>query len=165
MAKKRKAWGAGLKKTAKPAGKTRARKQTTRQVARILDAGPVRRRSVPPTRPKTPILPGMENMVADRELDTLCSAIADNLHIINEASETLKGLKFNGVQALRKKGRTVYKSHGVEIVRVPGEEKLRTRLVKGEGAANDEHGTIGAGELDNLDNGEGDEVGESLANA
>lgn len=132
--------------------KTTARKQSRKAVERVLTTGPIRRR------PKTPVLPGMEGMVQDQELDSICSAIADNMHIANEADETLKGLKGNGLSALRKKNRTVYKAHGVEIVRVPGDEKLRTRLVKGDGADTGEGGDDGAEvDLDNGDDSAGDE--------
>lgn len=138
------------------AKKARGRKQTRQQIARVLK-GPLRRR------PRTPPLPGMEGIVADRELDALCSAIADNLHLVNEAAETLKGLKSNGLSALKRKNRTVYKGHGVEIVRVPGDEKLRARLVRTDAADAGE----AAEEDQDLDNGagEGDDSEETHFNA
>lgn len=142
MAKKAK--GARGKPTPKKKKKAAARKQTTRDVTR-------RSRAPKPQRPKTPPLPGMEHMAADRELDQICSGIADELHAINESSETLKGLKANGLQALKKKGRAVYVGHGVRIMRVAGDEKLAAKLVKGE-AQNEE-----AEDGDDLDNGEGDD--------
>src|SRR3990167_3609318 len=118
------------------------------QKKKAADRKPARQTSArrPSTRPKTPILPGMEDAVQDRELDSICSAIADNMHAINEAADTMKGLKGNGLSALRKKNRTVYKAHGVEIVRVPGDERLLARLVKSDG------GDTGEDDAD-LDNG------------
>lgn len=131
MAKKK---GTPPKKRGAKAKKV-GRRQSKKEIASVLTKGPVRRRGMIKPRPQTPALPGLEGMVHDRELDSICSGIADNMHAINEAHTNIKGLDSNGLSVLRKKGRTMYRAHGVEIVRVPGDEKLRKRLVKGEGEA------------------------------
>ena len=86
-------------------------------------------------RPKTRLLPGMETMAAIKSLDQIADAAADSMHRINADQLLLKGLKLKALTELRKHDRIVYKAHGIELVLVPGDEKVRARLISGEGAA------------------------------
>jgi hypothetical protein len=53
-------------------------------------------------------------------------------------SQTEKQYLVQALQLLRKHDKQVWKHGGVELVRVPGDEKVRVRLVNGEGAADEE---------------------------
>lgn len=86
-------------------------------------------------RPKTPALPGLEDMAAVASLDRICSSLADIRFQLNEARQQEKERAVDAIRELRKHGRTAYKSHGIELVRVAGDEKVRVRLVAGSGAA------------------------------
>lgn len=148
MAKKGKA------PTAKIRAKKKApKKQSRREVERVLDAGPIRRTAK--LRPKTQHLPGMEGMALIASLDRLAESLADIRLQLNEIRAQEKGQLVNALRELRKHNRTVYKAHGIELVRVPGEERVRVRLVAGQGAAD----TDPDEEQPNLDNGEGDDAG------
>lgn len=122
MAKTRKA-------KAKNNARTRrtSRKQTKRAIQRV--SGPIRRH------PKTPRLPGMEGMALIASLDRLAESLADIRLQLNELRAQEKGQLVMALRELRKHNRTVYKAHGIELVRVPGEERVRVRLVAGQGAA------------------------------
>lgn len=150
-------------KKAKAARKAKgARKQTRKQQEAVLRKGPIR------TRPKAQPLPGMEDM-RDREVDRLLSGIADERHTQNESKASEAGY----IQALHARLKTLKQTaargHGVEVVRVPGDEKLRVRLVKGteeQGADLAEPGDVDPMDRDD-DSGDapGYEHDESLADA
>lgn len=124
-----------------------ARKQTKKQIATVMDSGPLRKKL--PKRPTTRPLPGMEGLAAVPSLDGICSSLADIRFQLNDLRGQEKGQLVNALRELRKVNRTMYKSHGIELVRVPGEEKVRARLVAGEGASDVEPTDDG----DDLDNG------------
>lgn len=143
------------KKVAAKRGKTIKKKQTKRAAERVLRHGQIRRR------PKTLPRPGMEDLGAVQSLDRVCSTLADIRHDLNELRGTEKEEIVTALREMRKANRQAYKSHGIELVRVAGDEKVRVRLVKGEGAADveDEPDTdTGDGDLEAMDS-------ETLADA
>lgn len=169
MAKKR---AAAKKPPARKKGPA-ARKQTRRQVSKVLDAGPIRKPKAPPTPPtrvKDRPLPGLEDVrTYSAALLRIMDSMADHMERVNSDQQTLKGLRQNALEQMKRDNKTVAKAHGIELVRVPGEEKVRARLVAGEGASDEAEDT--ENETDDLDNGEGEDGstdlggGESLADA
>ena len=68
-------------------------------------------------------------------LDNVCEAIAE---IRGEKNELIQreGEQMNiGLKEMRKNGKTTWRHAGVELVRVPGEEKLRVRTTKSQATA------------------------------
>jgi hypothetical protein len=119
------------KKTAR--GKTKkanGRKQSKEEVERVLTDGPIRK-------PRQKRLPGVEDRRIE-ELDGIAESIQDVRAQKNELSQTEKQYLVQALQLLRKHDKQVWKHGGVELVRVPGDEKVRVRLVNGEGAADEE---------------------------
>ena len=113
------------KKAAKRATNGSGRRQTRREVEQVLRRGPVRRRV-----PTTAALPGMENIGDVPGLDVSCR----RLHEIRDEMAELRASEAEEMQGalnlMRRANRTSYRQHGVELVRVPGEEKLRVRTSK-----------------------------------
>lgn len=108
------------KKTAKRQEKVRARKTTnSRRAERATAKTPPRAKDVP--------LPGMED-AKDRLLSRLASNVADERHAQAESKAREGGFLQAAQQRMQKLDRTVFVDHGVEFVRVPGEEKFRVRL-------------------------------------
>jgi hypothetical protein len=68
-----------------------------------------------------------------RALDEVAASIADCRNQRNLLNIEEKGLKQTALQLMQKHLKTVWKHAGVELVRVPGEERLAVRLVKGDG--------------------------------
>lgn len=93
-------------------------------------------------------------------LDNYCEAIAEHRAAKNAATLAEAGDISGALQEMQRSSTTVYKHAGVELARVPGAEKLRVRLAKGEGDAD-------AGDLETGDGdaGEGSEFAEDRANA
>ena len=121
---------AKTKKTTAKATKKKATKRVEKKAARkATKATPAR--SAPPARPRNTPLPGMEH-VRYTELDGFCEALAGSREKKNALVADEKGYQQGALQAMRKRNVTVYKHDGVELVRVPGDEKVRVRLVKGE---------------------------------
>lgn len=115
------------KKTAKRhtngSGKPRATKQSKKDVAKVLGKGALR------TRPRSVPLPGME--------DTRISALDDVAESIAEVREQMNDLRQreaehlrSALNLMREHNKTAWRAAGVEMVRVPGEEKLRVRTSK-----------------------------------
>ncbi len=79
--------------------------------------------------PRSQSLPGMER-IRSQKLDACCEAIGD----IRDKANSLRSEEKDELQmALREmttKGIQAYRHAGVELVRVPGEEKLRVRKSK-----------------------------------
>lgn len=71
--------------------------------------------------------------VRNRRLDNLCESIGDERGTINAAKQNEASLEQAALQVMTRDGVTVYKHAGVELVRVPGADKLRVRLVKDTG--------------------------------
>lgn len=136
------------KKTSqKGAPKRRATKQTKREAERVLRKGPIRRT------PRSQPLPGMEDARIGA-LDDIAHSIADVREQKNKLANEEKQLLATALKLLREHKRTIWKHNGVELVLVPGEEKVRARLVKGE-ARDDEDDQ---GDLDPMDAEETDDV-------
>lgn len=142
MAKKK---GAAKKKAApKKKGPKAAAKQSKAAAERVLRDGPVRRA------PRQPVLPGVEGgQIPD--LDTICAALSEIRQSQADLRADEQGHMQTALNIMRKKNRTSYRQHGVELARVPGEEKLRVRTTKGGATAEVE-------DDDSLDNGAGGDV-------
>lgn len=136
------------KKAAKPKATTlRAapkKKQSTREAERVLRRGPVRRRT-----PRAAPLPGMED-ARIAALDDAAGTMADIREQMNELraqeAETLQ----SALNLMRKHEKTTWRAHGVEFVRVPGEERLRCRTTKEKATAETEDEN-GSGDLEPMD--------------
>lgn len=63
-------------------------------------------------------------------LGPCCEAIADARAQAADARDLEKDQKTIAHQAMKKEDRTSFRSHGIELARVPGEEKLRVRATK-----------------------------------
>lgn len=95
-------------------------------------------------------------------LDNICEGVANERGIMNAASLEEKSLVQSALQVMQAKGIQVYKHAGVEMARVPGSEKLRVRLTKQTGDA-DENDLEPATENEDLNDlgeegGDGDEA-------
>ncbi len=97
------------------------KKQSRKESERVLRSGPIRKRI------KDVPLPGLEDF-KDRQLSELASAVADERHNQNESKATEAGLLQAVQKRMKSLGRSTFKAHGVEFVRVPGDEKLRVRV-------------------------------------
>jgi hypothetical protein len=62
-----------------------------------------------------------------RSLDEICVSIAETRASINELKGEETGLEQTALSLMRKHDKTAWRHSGVELVRVPGEEKLRVR--------------------------------------
>lgn len=117
------------------------KKQSRRAAERILRTGPVRR-------PKAQPLPGMED-ARITALDDVAGTMSDIREQINDLrgqeAETLQ----SALNLMRKHDKMTWRAHGVEFVRVPGEEKLRCRTTKEKATAETEDGD--GGDLEPMD--------------
>jgi hypothetical protein len=79
--------------------------------------------------PRSQPLPGMEQ-VRNRNLDRACESIGESRDQMNrirrEEADDLRG----ALREMHDKNVVVYRHAGVELVRVPGEEKIRVRTTK-----------------------------------
>lgn len=131
MAKRKAVKKAVAKATVRGKKKT-APKQSRAAAESVLRKGPVRKA------PRTPALPGMENLGQIRDLDNSCRRLADIRHQMGDLRADEAAEMQTSLNAMRKHNRTSYRQHGVELVRVPGEEKLRVRTSKAEATAETE---------------------------
>ena len=115
------------KKAAKSNVNGRAKKQTKRQADRVLRSGPVRTR--PRTRPKDQPLPGMED-ARIQALDDVAGTMSDLREQINDLRTQEGETMTSALNLMRKHDKQSWRAHGVEFVRVPGEERLRVRTSK-----------------------------------
>lgn len=86
-----------------------------------------------------------------KPLDDCAASIADVRDNMNELRGEEKGYLSTARSLMHKYGKSVYKHAGVEIVLVPGDEKVRVRILKDDGNASssgsdDAGGDAGAGE-------------------
>lgn len=121
MAKKKKAG-----KPAKGRGKEKPAKGETRRAL-----GPRDKKG-----PRSQVLPGFKRERNER-LDNICEGIAEERERMNAARQEEQGLIQAAMQLMTKKGLPLYKYAHVELTRVPGAEKLRVRIVKDDGAADE----------------------------
>lgn len=101
----------------------------------------------------------------DKELERLASGVADERHNQSESKASEAGLLQAAHQRMRRLNRMTFKAHGVEFVRVPGDEKLRVRVSRDGGestAEGDEAAAAGEDHdvdaMDALDPDAGEEV-------
>ena len=87
------------------------------------------RRKITKPRPKAQPLPGMEDM-QHPVLGGCCERISDARERAAEAAADEAGEKQVALQAMRKENRQSFQAHGIELVRVPGEEALRVKRSK-----------------------------------
>ena len=80
------------------------------------------------------VLPDMEQ-ARHAKLDGLCVSIGDAREKANLAVADESAAKQAALDYMAAKDVTVYKHAGIELVRVPGHEKLRVRLVENGGDA------------------------------
>lgn len=125
--------GKAKRKATAPKRAARPARQSKAAAERVLRKGPIRKRAA-----EQAALPEMENMGADRKMDDICKRIATRHVEINDLRRDDAADYQLALSRLRTIERTSYNRHGVEMVRVPGEEKLRVRT-KGEGAATGEN--------------------------
>ncbi len=62
-------------------------------------------------------------------LSRVCRSIADVRETINESKQTEKGLMQSALREMMKSDTKTYKSNGVELIHVHGDDKVRVRLV------------------------------------
>lgn len=102
-----------------------ARKQAPKNRGRQFH----RMRPPKPRGPRSQALPGMEQ-VRSVKLDHLCESIGETREKMNELRGEEKGDKIAALKAMRERELTTYQHAGVELSRMPGEEKLRVRTTK-----------------------------------
>ncbi len=92
--------------------------------------------------------------VRNIRLDNICEGINDERGVMNAAKQQEQSLISSALQVMQQSGITVYKHGGVELVRVPGVDKLRVRLSKEDGDAEVQTGTMRSTNNDGSDDGE-----------
>jgi hypothetical protein len=100
-----------------------------------------------------------------RSLDEIAASIADCREQRNELKATEDGLLQRAMKLMKKHKKTVWKHDGVELVLVPGDERLRVRLIKGGGDAEVETGGDEVDDVEDDTDGDDAEDGETLADA
>jgi len=65
-----------------------------------------------------------------KDLDRICQGIAETRAEMNRLRGEETDLEIQALKAMRLHSSTAYQSAGVELVRVPGEEKLRVRTAR-----------------------------------
>lgn len=75
-----------------------------------------------------------------KDLDDHAQAIAADMETINAATERLKSRRIAALASMHVRDVTTYKAYGVELVRVPGDEKLRARLIDNDEGGDAEDG-------------------------
>lgn len=144
MAKKK----AGKKKAGKPAKKGKAARGAKQAKPAVRARGP-----------RSQTLPGMEQVRIGR-LDNLCEAIAETRAEINELKATEAGNEQAALKVMQQHETMTYKHGGVQLIRVPGDEKLSVRTSK-DTTGNDAGGDAGGGDAagGGIDEGAGGEAG------
>lgn len=116
MAKKVKAKAA--KRATSKAGKAKAREKKTRH-----------------RKPSQPTLPGA-GQVRNRALDRFCEKIGETRDAINELLGEKASIEQSALQQMRRDATFTYTHHGITLVRVPGEDKLKvTKARDGQASA------------------------------
>jgi len=86
--------------------------------------------------PRQRALPGHEG-VRSEKLDSLCESIGDERETMNKARTETQALIAAALEIMTKKGISVYRNATIELARIPGADKLRVRVTKEEGDADD----------------------------
>src|SRR5262245_33241356 len=103
------------------------RKQTKRQTVRVLPQSErVLRTGALRKTPREQDLPGMENRRI-KALDEVCASIADCRGSMNDLRAQEGDLERHALKLMHKHEKQTWQHAGVELLRVPGEEKLRVR--------------------------------------
>lgn len=71
------------------------------------------------------------------KLDALCESIGDERDKMNAARLETQDLIASALELMTKKNLTVYRHDRIELARIPGADKLRVRVTKEEGDADD----------------------------
>ena len=127
------------KKTKRAAGK----KTSEKRHSKANGSAAPRRRTITAKvrrRPKDTPLPGMED-VRISALNDVAGRIADIREQKNDLIATENEELQTALNLMRKHEKVSWRAHGVEFVRVPGEEKLRVRTSKEKATAEVEEET------------------------
>lgn len=126
MAKKKAATRKPSRKPAKPARTPKLGTSAKRQAAarEKAKAAKTRRKG-----PRQQALPGTVDEPV-KALDNLCQSIYETRDAIADLQGEEAGLEQSALQLMRKHDRTTYQRHGVQLVRVPGEEKLQVKKAR-----------------------------------
>lgn len=98
-------------------------KQSTKEAERVLRTGPIRKK------PRPTALPGMEDL-RDRVLDEACLSLSEIRHAQADLDRDEAGHLNTSLRRMRELRISAFRAHGVELSRVPGEEKIRCRVTK-----------------------------------
>jgi hypothetical protein len=113
------------KRRSKPAAAKKAKAAT--RTAKKAPRAPRARKAVSKLRsPRAQPLPGMEQ-VRDVQLDRICESIGETRDTMNKLRSDEAGDERAALLRMRTRSLTSYRHAGVELARVPGEEKLRVR--------------------------------------
>ncbi len=108
----------------------RSRAKSKVRSAPVEAVGPRRRRA------RQAVLPGTES-VRSEKLDAICENIGDERDRMNKARTETQALIGAALDIMTKKNLTVYRHDKIELARIPGADKLRVRVTKEEGDADD----------------------------
>lgn len=92
------------------------------------------KREKAPKKPKDQPLAGMEDVRID-ELDDICGHISDVREELNTARQQENEHLQAALGLLREHKKMSWSAHGVELIRVPGQEKIRCRTSKEQASA------------------------------
>lgn len=128
------------KKAAKPAAKKAAKKKVSAAGTAAHAAETAKRR-----KPVDKKLPGLEQP-RNAVLERLCQSIGTQREVMNAARTREKGDTIAALQEMQRREYMQFTHAGVELVRVPGADKLRVHLV-------DTDGDVEVGVVDGDDDG------------
>lgn len=119
------------------AKKTKAPKKGKKDKPAKKAAGRPKKKGAVAERPRSQ-RPRQQALIEDariQPLDDCAASIADVRDNMNELRGEEKGYLSTARSLMHKYGKSVYKHAGVEIVLVPGDEKVRVRILKDDGNA------------------------------
>lgn len=119
------------------AKKTKAPKKSKKDKPAKKTAGGTKRKGAGGDKPRSR-QPRQQALIEDariKPLDDCAASIADVRDNMNELRGEEKGYLSTARSLMHKYGKSVYKHAGVEIVLVPGDEKVRVRILKDDGNA------------------------------
>ena len=85
---------------------------------------------------RSQVLPGLEG-ARNQRLDNIAEALVEERDRLNSAKVEEQALITAALKEMQDADLQVYKHNGVELARVPGAEKVRVRLVKEQGDADE----------------------------
>lgn len=119
------------------AKKTKAPKKGKKDKPAQKPAGRTKKKGAGGGKPRSQ-QPRQQALIEDariKPLDDCAASIADVRDNMNELRGEEKGYLATARSLMHKYGKSVYKHAGVEIVLVPGDEKVRVRILKDDGNA------------------------------